>query len=204
MVTGPQAREAFDITREPAAVRARYGAGDAIRLLQARRLVEAGVPVVTLTFGSRGAPGDPCVEFTWDTHRTNFKCLRVLVPPLDQAVHALITDLDDRGLLGDVAVVIGGEMGRHPTIGPEGMSTGRDHWVKAGFTLLAGGHFQTGQVIGRTDARAERSVVNPYTPQNLLATLYQHLGIDLETTLPDHTGRPIHLLDDSSPIKELF
>jgi uncharacterized protein (DUF1501 family) len=206
MVTGPKAREAFDITREPAAVRARYGAGDAIRLLQARRLVEAGVPVVTLTFGSRGNPGDPCVEFTWDTHRSNFKCLRVLVPPLDQAVHALITDLDDRGLLGDVAVVIGGEMGRHPKIGAGSMGTpnGRDHWVQAGCTLLAGGHFQTGQVIGRTDARAERSVGTPYTPQNLLATLYQHLGIDLETTLPDYTGRPIYLLDDSSPIKELF
>jgi uncharacterized protein (DUF1501 family) len=169
--------------------------------------VEAGVPVVTLTFGSRGGNGD--CKFTWDTHEHNFKCLRVLAPALDQAVHALITDLDQRGLLGDVAVVIGGEMGRTPKIGQStgngaGKTDGRDHWLKAGFTLLAGGHFQTGQVIGHTDARAERSVGNPYTPQNLLATLYRHLGIDPETTLPDHTGRPIHLLDDGNPIKELL
>ena len=207
MITSPRARDAFDISREPEPVRARYGSGDATRLLQARRLVEAGVPVVTLTFGSRDGTVDEC-KTSWDTHEGNFKCLRVMLPRLDQAVHALITDLHDRGLDKDVTVVVGGEMGRTPKVGQStgngSKSDGRDHWVKAGFTLFAGGGLQTGQVVGKTDAHADRAVGKPYTPQNLVATIYHALGIDLATTLPDHTGRPIYLLDDCDPIKELL
>jgi uncharacterized protein DUF1501 len=105
-------------------------------------------------------------------------------------------------------VVIGGEMGRTPKVGQStgngSKPDGRDHWVKAGFSLISGGGLQMGQVIGRTDARADRAVGQPYTPQNLLATVYQALGIDLNTTLPDHTGRPIYLLDDPTVIKELL
>jgi hypothetical protein len=81
---------------------------------------------------------------------------------------------------------------------------GRGHWTQAGFSLISGGGLQTGQVIGRTDKLGERPVGNPYTPQNLLATLYHALGIDLATTLPDHTGRPVHLLDNCEPIKEVL
>ncbi|HMF17466.1 MAG TPA: DUF1501 domain-containing protein, partial [Gemmataceae bacterium] len=150
---------------------------------------------------------DTCAAFSWDTHNGNFKCLRRKVPKLDQAIHALITDLHERGLDKDVAVVIGGEMGRRPLIGGTFMSgpDGRDHWSQAGFSLIAGGGLRMGQVIGKTDPRAERPVGNPYTPQNVLATLYHVLGVDLKTTtLPDRTGRPMHLLDDREPVKELL
>ena len=206
MVTGPQAREAFDFSREPEAVRARYGGGDATRLLQARRLVEAGVPVVTLTFGGRGSSGKEC-KFSWDTHENNFECLRHLLPRLDQAVHALITDLHARSMDKDVCVFIGGEMGRTPRIGQStgngAKPDGRDHWPRAGFALLAGGGLQMGQVIGKTDRLGGASVGKPYKPQNLLATLYHVLGIDPATTLPDHSGRPQYLLDDRDRIAEL-
>jgi hypothetical protein len=205
MITSPRARDAFDISKEPEPVRARYGTGDATRLLQARRLVEAGVPVVTLTFGSRGGEGD--CKFSWDTHEFNFKCLRLLLPRLDQAVHALVTDLHERGLDQDVVVYVGGEMGRTPKVGQStgngSKPDGRDHWPRAGFGLLAGGGLQMGQVIGRTDKHASAAVGNPYTPQNVLATLYGVLGIDPVTTIPDHSGRPIYLLDDPECIKEL-
>ena len=124
IVTSGKVRDAFDVDQEPAAVRARYGEGPFIAgfhpgrmLLEARRLIEAGVSVVTCCFTTGG----------WDTHRDNFATLRKLVPPLDQALHALVTDLDDRGLLDDVVVLMGGEFGRTPRIGditPDGAATG--------------------------------------------------------------------------------
>jgi hypothetical protein len=211
MITSPRVREAFDVSREPEPLRVRYGEGEAIRLLQARRLVEAGVPVVTLTFGGV-VPNSVCKDnisaTSWDTHQNGFPCLRAKLPRLDRAISALITDLHARGMNEDVAVMIGGEMGRFPVVGKGGCGAspdGRGHWTQAGFSLIAGGGLRMGQVIGRTDKRGERPVGNPYTPQNLLATLYRHLGIDpATTTLPDHSGRPVHLLDDSEPIKELF
>ncbi len=210
MVTSPRAREAFDVSHEPETLRARYGEGEALRLLQARRLVEAGVPVVTLTFGGV-VPTSICKDnisaTSWDTHQNGFPCLRAKLPRLDRAIHALITDLHARGMDRDVTVMIGGEMGRYPVVGKGGCGAspdGRGHWTHAGFSLIAGGGLQMGQVIGRTDKHGERPVGNPYTPQNLLATLYRGLGIDLTTTLPDHTGRPVHLLDDCEPIKELI
>jgi hypothetical protein len=205
MITSPRAREAFDFSREPEHVRARYGDGNATRLLQARRLVEAGVPVVTLTFGSRAGNAD--CRFSWDTHENNFVCLRQMLPPLDKAIHALITDLEERGLARDVAVFIGGEMGRTPRLGQStgngAKPDGRDHWPRAGFALLAGGGLRTGQVIGKTDKYGAAPVGKPYTPQNVLATLYGVLGIDPVTTLPNHSGRPMYLLDDRERILEL-
>jgi uncharacterized protein (DUF1501 family) len=160
-------------------------------LLQARRLVEAGVAVVTVAFHD------------WDTHRYNFTTLRQLLPPLDQAVTALITDLDRRGLLGDVAVLIGGEFGRAPRIG-DVTPDGRSHWPEAGFLWLAGGGLRTGQVLGATDARGERAVGRPIRIQNVLATLYHVLGIDPAATFRDHNGRPQYVLEDREPVAGLL
>jgi len=102
-----------------------------------------------------------------------------------------------------VAVVVWGEFGRSPKISYGQFMGGRNHWPEVGFALLAGGGWKRGQVIGSTDARGERAKASPYTPENVLATVYQHLGIDPATTLPDHNGRPQYLLDDREPVKEL-
>jgi uncharacterized protein (DUF1501 family) len=200
MITSNRARDAFDISCEPASVRALYGPGT--EYLQARRLVEAGVPVVTLTPQNHGVP-TRC-NGQWDHHDYIFECLRVVLPQLDRSLYALISDLHQRGLAGDVAVVVWGEMGRTPRVGTQrGTVGGRDHWPQSGFSLLAGGGLHTGQVVGATDARGENPRGGAYTPQNVLATLYRMLGIDPATTLPDHQGRPIYLLDDRRPVAEL-
>ncbi len=200
MVTSNKARDAFDVTREPEPVRARYGKG--VEFLQARRLVEAGVPVVTLTPRNHN-PGPKC-NGDWDHHDHVFRCLRAVLPQLDRSLHALITDLHERGLADDVAVVVWGEMGRTPRVGTQrGTTAGRDHWPQAGFALLAGGGLQMGQVVGATNARGEVPKGRAYTPQNVLSTLYHVLGIDPLTTLPDHQGRPVYLLDDREKIAEL-
>src|SRR5262249_42518858 len=121
---------------------------------------------------------------------------------LDHGLYALLTDLHERGLDQDVAVVVWGELGRQPRISSH---AGREHWLEAGFVLLAGGGLRMGQVIGQTDARAERSKDGPpYIPQNVLATLYHVLGIDPALTFLDQTGRPMYLLDEREPIKELI
>lgn len=186
MVTSSKVRDALDVSREPEAVRAKYG--KAANWLMARRLVEAGVSVVSLS----GA-GD------WDTHENNFPVLRRLMPDYDQAVHALVTDLHERGLDQDVAVVVWSEFGRTPKINDK---AGRDHYP-TGSVLMAGGGFKRGQAIGATNARAEKATSIPYRSANVLATLYGHLGIDPATTLPDLSGRPTYLLDDRRTISEL-
>lgn len=205
MIMAPTARDAFDISKESPATRAKYGPHE--QFLQARRLVEAGVKVVTLTFIGVERGRKKACGFgggTWDTHGNQYKCLGHLLPQLDQAVHALVTDLHDRGLEKDVAVYVGGEFGRTPRITPNpNRKPGRGHWPQAGFALLAGGGLSTGQVIGATDARGGLPLGRPYKTQNILATLYKVLGIDPETTIPDHQGRPIYLLDDRRPIQEL-
>ena len=197
IIASSRVRDAFDIEKEPDSVRARYGEGlDSMGqepwkwLLQARRLIEAGVSVVSAcTYG-------------WDTHRTNFKTLRKLLPPLDQAVHALVTDLEDRGLLDDVVVVMGGEFGRTPRIG-DITPDGRSHWPEAGFLWMAGGGINTGQIIGQTDARGERVIGNPIFMQSVMTHLYETLGIDPATTFLDHNGRPQYLIDKREPIPGL-
>ena len=201
IIASGKVRDAFDLRREPEKIRHRYGHGlvkhgnhPGPMLLQARRLIEAGVSVVTVcVFG----PGP------WDTHRENFKTLRELVPPLDQALSALIEDLDLRGLLPDVAILMGGEFGRAPRIGDQ-TPDGRNHWPDAGFLWAAGGGLKTGQVIGATDGRGDQPVGNPIRIQNVLATLYRILGIDPATTIPDYSGRPQFLLDDREPIPGLM
>lgn len=201
MITTNAARDAFDISKEPESVRLRYGKG--MEYLQARRLVEAGVPVVTLTPRNHGLPSK--CNGQWDHHDHIFECLRVVLPQYDQSIHALVTDLHDRGLADDVAVVVWGEMGRTPRVGTQrGTTGGRDHWPQAGFALMAGGGLQMGQVIGETSPYGEVPRGSGYTPQNVLATLYHVLGIDPATTLPNHQGRPMYLLDDREKVRELI
>jgi len=200
MITSNRARDAFDVGKEPETVRERYGKGT--EFLQARRLVEAGVPVVTLT--ARNRTIGPMCNGDWDHHDHIFRCLRTVVPQLDRSIYALVTDLHDRGLDKDVAVVVWGEMGRTPRVGTQrGTTGGRDHWPQAGFALMAGGGLTMGQVVGATDPRGENPKGRAYTPQNVLATLYHVLGIDPVTTLPDHQGRPTYLLDDREKVAEL-
>jgi hypothetical protein len=201
LVTSRRVREAFDVDREPDSVRSAYGSPipgrptvNPLMFLQARRLVEAGVPAVTLAFGGwdhHSAAGEPPI----------FTSLRSLLPVYDQAFAALVNDLHQRGLSDDVAVVVWGEFGRTPRVSTRG---GRDHWPSAGFVVFAGGGLRTGQVIGATDRRAERPTTLPIGPQQVLATLYHVLGIDPATTLPNQQGRPMYLLDDCRPIRELI
>ena len=201
IVTSNRARDAFDINLEPPHVRAMYGFGT--EYLQARRLVEAGVPVVTLTPENHQVPER--LNRQWDHHDHIFESLRIVLPQLDRSLSALITDLHQRGLANDVGIVVWGEMGRTPRVGTQrGTVGGRDHWPQSGFALLAGGGLRTGQVIGATDPRGENPAGQPYTPQNVLATLYRVLGIDPVTTLPDHQGRPVYLLDDRRPVTEVM
>jgi hypothetical protein len=206
MLASSRVRDAFDVGREPEAVRAQYGPKgqytyygskmpwDPAVFLQARRLVESGVPVVTLSVGS------------WDHHSPKdgiFSDLRTIVPLLDHAIHGLVTDLHDRGLDRDVAVVVWGEMGRTPKINAT-KGGGRDHWPDAGCAVIAAGGLRMGQVIGATDRVGARATGVAYTPQNVFATLYHLIGIDPSQTLPDRTGRPLTLLDDQEMIEPLL
>ncbi len=152
-------------------------------------MVEAGVAVVTVKVGD------------WDTHEKNFIDMRVQLPQLDQGICALVTDLYERGLDKDVAVVVWGEFGRAPRIS---RGDGRDHWPEAGSAVVFGGGFQLGQVIGETDSQGARSKGQPYTPGNVLSTLYRHLGIDPAVTILDYNKRPMYLLDERGPVRELI
>jgi hypothetical protein len=198
IITSPRVRDAFDLEKEPSEQRARYGEGPyrhgphpGRSLLLARRLIEAGVSVVTVGVHN------------WDTHSRNFSTLRELVPALDRALYALVTDLDQRGLLDDVVIVMGGEFGRTPRIGDQ-TPDGRGHWPEAGFLWMAGGGLRTGQILGATDGHGEQIVGNPIGMQSVLATVYHVLGIDPAITIPDHNGRPQFLLDDRAPLGALI
>jgi hypothetical protein len=201
VLTSSKLVEALDVERADPKLRERYGKGDRkpmsdgpFRLLDqfliARRLVEAGVRCVTLAFSR------------WDWHGGNFTRGRQDFPMLDQGLSALVEDIHQRGLDRDISVVVWGEFGRTPRINRHG---GRDHWPSANFALLAGGGMRTGQVIGATDKHAAYPVDRPVHPQEVLATLYHNMGIDLNaTTVADHQGRPHYLLDDHrDPIAEL-
>jgi hypothetical protein len=198
ILTSTRVRDAFDIDKEPPQSHQRYGEGSyrhgphpGRSLLMARRLIEAGVAVVTV-----GVYG-------WDTHQANFSSLREMLPVLDRAVAALVTDLADRGLLDDVAVVMGGEFGRTPRIGDQ-TPDGRGHWPEAGILWVAGGGLRGGQLIGATDARGEAVVGNPIGMKSVLATVYRLLGVDPATTFADHNGRPQFVLDEREPLAALL
>jgi hypothetical protein len=209
IITSPRAREAFDLDREPDRVRERYGSKDekyiyvgtrpdsvweGQKFLLARRLVEAGVPVVTLRAGGWDHHGNVVSSFGG----TIWVSLRSALPLLDRSLHALVTDLHERGLDKEVVVLVWGEFGRTPKISEKG----RDHWPETGFALFAGA-VRTGQVVGETDSRGERPRTRSVGAQNVIGTVYAALGIDPKQQVPDFTGRPRQLLDDGDPIAEL-
>ena len=211
MITSPRARAAFDLSKEPDKVRDRYGSKDdrytyvskvldnrweGDKFLMARRLVEAGVSVVTLRIG------------TWDHHgnviqssggQSIWYSLKTVLPLLDKSIHALVTDLKERGLDKDVLVLVWGEFGRTPKIS----QAGRDHWPDLGYALFAGGGLKMGQVVGESDSQAARPKNRPFRAESVLATIYHALGIDPSITVPDFGGRPMYLLDHREPIEEL-
>jgi hypothetical protein len=209
MLASGKARRAFDLSDEKPATLERYRRGgnkfmyshasspvnwDWEAFVRARRLVEAGVPFVSMQVG------------LWDHHCADglpslFESYRTLLPLYDNCISALITDLHERGLHKDVCVVVWGEFGRTPRINKFG---GRDHWPAAGSVLFSGGGLKMGQYVGSTNSIGEYPVTRAYNPQNILATLYHVLGIDTSATIPDHNGRPQYLLDDRDPIAELI
>jgi len=182
LLTSPKTARAFDLTAEPAAVRDRYGRTQFGQgCLLARRLAEAGVPVVNVHYCHTPAG-------SWDTHGDHFNQMkRSLCPTFDQAFAALVTDLDDRGLLGRTLVVANAEFGRTPAVNK---SAGRDHWPWAYSLALAGGGGGRGVVYGATDKIAAFPTANPHSPADLAATVYHLLGVPADTTLTDPTGRP--------------
>ncbi len=192
VLTSSRLLDALDLSRESEKVRARYGDGKPYnfqfdgaptcndQLLLARRLVEAGVRVVTLSYGR------------WDSHSKNFDLVRDHGGKLDQGLTALVEDLEVRGLLDDVTVIAWGEFGRTPRINN---NAGRDHWPQVSCAILAGGGMKVGQAIGATNRLGEHATRRPVHFQEVLATLYKDLGIDtMTTTLIDPTGRPQHLV----------
>ncbi len=191
IVTSSRAQEAFDFEREPAAARERYGQSSAGRgCLLARRLVEAGATFVTVLSGGE-----------WDSHVDHFPIFRKSMPPVEQAVAALVADLYERGLDQRVMVMVTGEFGRTPQINRQG---GRDHWPGAFTVLFSGGGLRVGQVVGSTDERAAYPITHPYSPGDALATLYNFLEIDTAQEFLDRSGRPIRLLPEGKPIAELL
>jgi len=205
ILTSPAARDAFDLDREPEPVRERYGFLPAFdpkasnrcgapawsqRILLARRLVEAGVRLVTVDLR------------WWDTHVKGFESLRLgFLPRFDRAFTALVDDLHDRGLLDSTLVLAWGEFGRTPKVNND---AGRDHYPNVFSAALAGGPVKGGRVVGASDARGAFPRANPKTPQDVLATLYHHLGIDTQVQYVNGAGRPVTVLPEGKPIEELF
>ncbi|HEV3341169.1 MAG TPA: DUF1501 domain-containing protein [Pirellulales bacterium] len=217
LLTTDDARRAFDISREDARTRERYGLNSwGQQCLMARRLVEAGVDLVTTQLG-----GPLCGRVgNWDDHAVNhnvFAGMQLRAPPFDQAVSALIEDLYERGLDQRVLLIVSGEFGRTPKISyvassgegpasaPAGaVQPGRDHWPSATSILFSGGRISTGRIVGATDARGEQVTDRRVGVGDFLATVYKHLGIDAATvSIRNFDGRPIPILQEGQPIREL-
>jgi hypothetical protein len=187
MVTAGVVRDALDIRKEDPKVVERYKGVE--NFLTARRLVEAGVGCVTLSIGG------------WDTHGQNFQTLKRQLPQVDKGIANLINDLHERGMAEDVVTVMWGEFGRTPKVNN---NAGRDHWAPVMGAMIAGGGLKMGQAIGASTAKGERPKDRPYTPSNVLSTIYRQLGIDPALTFPNGAGRPMYILDDREPVKELL
>ena len=187
MIASGTVRKALDLKNEDPRVKERYKGVESF--LTARRLVEAGVGCVTLSYGG------------WDTHESNFVTLKKQLPVLDRGIANLVTDLHDRGMSDDVVVVVWGEFGRTPKINSN--NAGRDHWSPVMSALVAGGGLKMGQAIGTSSARGEYPKDRPYKVPHLLATLYKAMGIDPSQTFPNGSGRPMYVLDDRDLVTEL-
>ncbi len=211
MLTSPESAKAFNLAEESDTLRDRYGRnlwGQACLL--ARRLAQAGTSVINIYFNTpKTGP-----EFTnWDDHAGNAgreghfaKFMKIRLPYMDQALATLIEDIHAQDLQQQILVVVVGEFGRTPVMryGVPNRSYGRDHWPQAYSALVAGGDLKMGQVVGATNSKSEYPTESPYTPQDLLATIYHHLGIDHKQTFDDFGGRPVHILSDAKPIAELI
>jgi len=195
MLSSAKVKEAFDLSREPAKMRDAYGRttfGQCVLL--ARRLVEAGVRIVTCYYCRPGG------GFIWDTHKENFPELkRLLLPTTDQTLPTLLNDLEERGLLKDTLVVWTGEFGRTPKINAD---AGRDHWPQCYTALLAGGGMKKGFVYGASDSAGAYPAENPVKPDNMIGTMYRALGISHEIEIRDLQNRPFPIAGE--PIHELF
>ena len=219
LLASPETRKAFDLSREPASVRERYGLADRVDrsiearkfgglphsgqcMLLARRLIEAGVRLVTVCSGRR-------IDQAWDTHRDHFPLLKKsLLPYTDRALSALLEDLSERGLLDETLVVVMGEFGRTPKLGQITSSAGadaagRDHWPHCYTVLMAGGGIRGGAIYGASDRFAGYPERDPVTPEDVAATIYHALGIDPEMRIYDALNRP-HSVALGDPIESLF
>ena len=196
LVTSERMRAAFDIRREPAALRDRYGRhlfGQSA--LMGRRMIEAGARFVTVLWD--------CPDgYSWDSHRTSDDVGKYLLPGLDQTFSALLEDMSDRGLLDETLVVCVGEMGRTPK--PDTPQWGRGHWSYCFPAVLAGGGIRGGALYGRSDKDAAWPAENPVSPADLAATIFQALGISPETRIHDAFGRPVPVMEGGRPLMELF
>ena len=181
-------QQAFDIKYEDPRVVDRYGPNLGQRLLTARRLCEAGAGFVTVEFGG------------WDMHGNIKQDMDRLGPQVDRAVAALVEDLDQRGMSENVLLVISGEFGRTPKING---SAGRDHWAPLSTLALAGGGLKMGQVIGESAEKVDVPKTTPITPQDLMATVFDVLGIDKRIQFVNQAGRPVYMIENGKPIAEL-
>jgi hypothetical protein len=210
LLSSTRTRGAFDLRREPLAVRERYGPTvNATSMLMARRLVEAGVPFVSVFWQETPKLDKLCASGGgWDTHGNNFNCLRDhLLPEFDRCFSALLADLHERGLLEQTLVFVNSEMGRRPRIGDPrsggARGAGRDHWTSCMSVLMAGGGVRGGRTYGASDKVAAYPADRPVGPEDIARTVYHSLGIhDLEAT--DREGRPFDLLPDGKVLRELF
>jgi hypothetical protein len=207
MLTRPAVARAFDLGREDPRLRDRYGRhhwGQACLL--ARRLAEAGVGVVTIdAWSPDGRSNYPAHFFNWDDP-ANWDigaAMRFRLPYMDQAVSALVEDIYDRGLDRKILFVAMGEFGRTPRLARGGGVIARDHWPQAQSVFLAGGGLRTGQAVGATNSRGEYPAERPLTPKDVLATIYHHLGVPFRRGLEDYSGRPVAILGEGEPVREL-
>lgn len=210
LLTSRSTKAAFDLRAEPESVHKSYGPGiNATSMLLARRLVEAGVPFVTVFWKGKKDLETECKSGGgWDTHGNNFNCLKDrLLPEFDRPFAALLDDLHQRGMLEETLVIVSSEMGRKPKVGDPrsgGKSgAGRDHWTHCMSVLLAGGGIRGGQVYGSSDKLAEFPAANPVGAEHIAHTVFYALGID-NLMARDREGRPFHLMQEGRPLVELF
>jgi uncharacterized protein (DUF1501 family) len=182
------ATDAFDLKNEHSKTIAKYGKGLGEQLLIARRLCENGCGFVTINYGG------------WDMHGSIQRSLAQRVPSLDQAVAAFVEDVQERGLGEKILLVITGEFGRTPKIN---RNAGRDHWAPLSTLALSGGGLKMGQAVGESDSKVTRPATRPISPQDLMATIFEVLGIDLGLQFINQSGRPVYMVEGGKPIPEL-